>query len=131
MSRYVVDSSVILHFLTNGVGLPSNHELLAPTLARSEVLNALYGAVQRGELSEDVGREHLARFSEMRIRYLGDKVLRRRAWLLARELGWKSTFQAEYLALALLQTDALVTMDEDLAEAVTGVVELARVDDML
>ena len=73
MSRYAVDASVILHLLADGIELPSDHALLAPTPARSEVLDALYGAVRQGELSEEVGRQRLARFAEMKIRYLGDK----------------------------------------------------------
>jgi predicted nucleic acid-binding protein len=126
-----VDSSVLLHLLAENLSWSADHELLAPTLVRSEVLDALYRAVQRGELSQDVGRERLARFAEMKIRYLGDKVLRRRAWVLAKELGWESTFQAEYLALTQLQADGFVTMDEDLARRVAGVVKTARIEDLL
>ena len=130
MRRFVVDAGVILHFLAADIELPSHHELLAPTLVRSEVLDALYRAVLRGDQSEEVGRQRLARFAEMKIRYLGDKVLRRRAWLLAKELGWQSTFPAEYLALTQLQADAFVTLDEDLAQGVIGVVETARIEDL-
>lgn len=131
MSRYVVDAGVILHLLAEGIELPSNHALLAPTLVRSEVLDALYGAVRRGELADETGRERLARFAEMRVRYLGDKVLRRRAWLVAEELGWESTYRAEYLALTQLQADALVTMDKDLTQSVMGLVDVARIEELL
>jgi indolepyruvate ferredoxin oxidoreductase alpha subunit len=131
MSRYVVDASVILHLLAENIELPTGHQLLAPTSVRSEVLDSLYRAVQRGDLPEEVGRQRLARFAEMKIRYLGDKVLRRRAWELANGLGWDSTFPAEYLALTQLQADAYVTMDKNLAQSVAGVVETVGIEELL
>ena len=36
MSRYVIDSSVILHFLAEDLSCSADHELLAPTLVRSD-----------------------------------------------------------------------------------------------
>ena len=66
----------------------------------------------------------------MPIRFLGDAVLRRRAWEIADRLGWASTYDAEYLALTLLQADAFVTMDEALARVADGVVRLASIDDL-
>jgi predicted nucleic acid-binding protein len=64
----------------------------------------------------------------MRIRLLGDAVLRRRAWYLADQLGWASTYDAEYLALTQLQADAFVTLDARLAHSVDGVVRTATID---
>ena len=61
----------------------------------------------------------------MKIRYLGDKVLRRRAWQVAETMGWKSTHTAEYVALTLLQADAFITKDEAVARSVRGVVDIA------
>ena len=61
----------------------------------------------------------------MPIRLLGDAVLRRRAWDLADQLGWASTYDAEYVALTQLQADALVTQDGELARRVAGIVALA------
>ena len=59
----------------------------------------------------------------MPIRLLGDAVLRRRAWEVADQLGWASTYDAEYVALTLLQADAFVTLDAELARAVEGTVD--------
>ena len=42
-------------------------------------------------------------------------MLRRRAWELADQLGWASTYDAEYVALTQLQADAFVTLDAELA----------------
>ena len=64
----------------------------------------------------------------MPIRLLGDAVLRRRAWDLADQLGWGSTYNAEYVALTQLQADAFVTMDAELARRVEGIVPTATIE---
>jgi indolepyruvate ferredoxin oxidoreductase alpha subunit len=64
----------------------------------------------------------------MPIRLLGDGVLRRRAWDVANELGWASTYDAEYIALTQLQADAFVTMDAELARSVQGIVRTASIE---
>jgi predicted nucleic acid-binding protein len=74
----------------------------------------------------DAGRERLEQVGRLPIRLLGDLVLRRRAWDLADRLGWASTYDAEYVALTQLQADAFITLDEDLARSVQGIVETAR-----
>ncbi len=128
MTKYVVDAGVVLYLLEKNVELPTEHRLLAPTLIRSQVLDQLYRAVHVGEMSEAVGRDRLARFSEMKIRYLGDKVLRSVAWKVAQQLGWESTHKAEFIALTQLQADALVTLDEDFAKQVAGLVAVEPID---
>jgi predicted nucleic acid-binding protein len=127
MTRFVVDCGVVLKLASEDFELPAAHELLAPTLLRSQTLSALHEAVQRGELSADVAGERLARVGRIPIRLLGDAVLRRRAWEVADELGWSSTYDAEYVALTLLQADAFVTLDADLARQVKGLVRTAPV----
>jgi predicted nucleic acid-binding protein len=128
MTRFVVDAGAVLHLAGNDVEVDDAHELLAPTLLRSQTLSALHEAVQRGELPADVARDRLARIGRMRIRLLGDAVLRRRAWDIAEQLGWASTYDAEYVALTQLQADALVTLDPDLARRVDGLVATASID---
>ena len=59
------------------------------------------------------------------MRLLGDRVSRQTAWKLAREHGWETTFDAEYLAVTLLQADALVTVDPAMAKLAEGLVPLA------
>ena len=88
MTRFVVDCGVVLHLASEGIEVPAEHELLAPTLLRSQTLSALHEAVHRGEIPPDVALERLARIRVMPIRLLGDAVLRRRAWDLAERLGW-------------------------------------------
>jgi predicted nucleic acid-binding protein len=128
MTRFVVDASAVLHLASEGVKVRGSHKLLAPTLLRSQTLSAMHEAVQRGEIPADVARERLTRIGRMPIRLLGDAVLRRRAWELADQLGWDSTYNAEYVALTQLQADALVTLDPKLARSVKGIVETASID---
>ena len=128
MTRFVVDAGAVLHLASAGVEVPAEHELLAPTLLRSQTLSALHEAVQRGELPADVARERLTRIGRMPIRLLGDAVLRRRAWEVADQLGWSSTYDAEYVALTLLQADAFVTLDAKLARSVAEIVATASID---
>ena len=128
MTRFVVDSSAVLHLVRKGIDVPDEHELLAPTLLRSQVLSTLHEAVHRDEVAAEVARDDLARINRMSIRLLGDAVLRRRAWDLADRLGWASTYDAEYLALTQLQADAFVTLDADLARRAEEVVQIASID---
>jgi predicted nucleic acid-binding protein len=128
MTRFVVDAGAALHLASAGVEVSGKHKLLAPTLLRSQTLSALHEAVERGEIPADVARDRLARIRRMRIRLLGDAVLQRRAWDLADQLGWASTYNAEYVALTQLQADAFVTMDAKLARSVEGIVATASID---
>jgi len=128
MTRFVVDAGAVIQLASEAFELPAEHELLAPTLLRSQTLSLLHEAVQRGELPADVARQRLDRIGKMPIRLLGDGVLRRTAWKLADQLGWASTYDAEYVALTRLQADALITLDADLARRIDGVVPTASID---
>ena len=128
MTRFVLDATAVLQLASAGVKVPARHKLLAPTLLRSQTLSALHEAVQRGELPADVARDQLKRIGRMPIRLLGDAVLRRRAWELADQLGWASTYNAEYVALTQLQADAFVTLDAELARSVEGIVATASIE---
>ncbi|MGH8924362.1 MAG: hypothetical protein ACRDWA_06970 [Acidimicrobiia bacterium] len=116
-----------LHLVGAETEIPSAHELLAPTLVRSQTLSTLNEAVFRDEIPADVARERLRRIGRMPIRLLGDAVLRRRAWELADQIGWASTYIAEYVALTQLQADAFITLDTDLARSVKGIVTTASI----
>jgi predicted nucleic acid-binding protein len=128
MTSFVVDCGVVLHLASEGLEVSAEHELLAPTLLRSQTLSALHEAVHGGEIAADDALERLARIRAMPIRLLGDAVLRRRAWEVAEQLEWAETYDAEYIALTQLQADAFVTLDEGLARSVEGVVETASIE---
>ena len=127
MTRFVVDAGAVLHLASEQIEVSDAHKLLAPTLLRSQTLSALHEVVRRGNLPADVARERLARINKLPIRLLGDAVLRRRAWEIADQLGWASTYDAEYVALTQLQADAFVTLDEKLARSVEGIVTIAPI----
>lgn len=131
MTRFVVDAGAIIHLASAEFEVPNAHELLAPTLMRSQTLTILHEAVHRGEMPAEEALERLERIWGTKIRLLGDAVLRRVAWKLADQLGWASTYDAEYVALTQLQADAFVTLNAELARSLAGVVEIASIDDVV
>ena len=128
MTRFVVDCETLLRIAAGNIEVAAEHQLVAPTLVRSQALTALYQAARRGEISDAEGLERVTRINSLRVRFLGDKVLQRTAWKVADRLGWETTYDAEYVALTQLQADTFVTSDRDLARAVSGLVETATVE---
>ena len=125
MTRYVIGPDVAMRLAEERAVIGEEHQILAPTLLRSQLLSLLYSAVRRGEMTkEDAGRR-LDYVRGLRIRLLGDRVLQNVAWKVAEELGWSGTYDAEYVALTQLQADALVTLDGELAQAVRDLVTIA------
>jgi predicted nucleic acid-binding protein len=130
MSRFVLDAGAFTHLASERIDVAVGHELLAPTLVRSQTLALVHEAVHRGELDVDAGRDQLLRIWGMKVRYLGDAVLRGRAWDLAEKFGWASTYDAEYVALTQLQGDAFVTLDAELRRQVQELVRVASIDEL-
>jgi predicted nucleic acid-binding protein len=128
VTRFVVDSDTLLRIAAGEIEVAAGHGLVAPTLVRSQALSALYQAARRGEISAADGLEQVTRINSLKVRFLGDKVLQRTAWRIADQLGWETTYDAEFVALTKLQADVFVTSDRDLARAVSGLVETASVD---
>ena len=128
MPRYVIGPEVALRLAHDEVVIPDEHQLLAPTLFRSQVLSLLYRAVRHGELTKKDADRRLTYVRALRIRLLGDRVLQDVAWTIADTLGWPDTLDAEYVALTQLQADAFITLDAELAHAVKGLVRIAPID---
>lgn len=128
MTRYVVDAPALLQIASTGLRIHPDHRLVAPNSVRSESLSLLYDQVRRGELTEDEALRLHERLTEVKVRLLGDRVSRRTAWRIAREHGWDAIGNAEYLAVTLLQADALIALDESLARRASGIVPLASLD---
>ena len=128
VTRFVVDCGTLLRIAAGEIDVADGHKLVAPTLVRSQALSALYEAARRGEISADEGMELVTRINSLKVRFLGDKVLQRTAWRVADQLGWETTYDAEFVALTQLQGDAFVTSDAQLARAVSGLVETATID---
>ena len=128
MTRFVVDCDTLLRIAAGEIEVAPEHELVAPTLVRSQALAALYESARRGEITATDGMERVTKINSLKVRFLGDKVLQRTAWRVADQLGWETTSDAEFVALTQLQADAFVTSDGNLARAVSGLVETAAID---
>ena len=128
MTRFVVDCDTLLRIAAGEIEVAAEHQLVAPTLVRSQALTALYQAARRGEISAVDGLDRVTRINSVKVRFLGDKVLQRTAWRIADQLGWETTYDAEFVALTQLQADVFVTSDRDLTRTISGLVQTASAD---
>lgn len=128
MTRYVIGPEVAIRLANDQTVISDAHQILAPTLLRSQLLSLLYQAVIRGEMTKQGADQRLNYVRGLRIRLLGDRALQNAAWKVAEQLGWSDTFDAEYVALTQLQADALITTDGQLAQAVNGLVSVAPIE---
>jgi len=128
MTRYVIDAPTLLHIVANGVQVSDAHQLVAPNVIRSQALSLLLTAVRRGDLTESVALQRHERLTEVKMRLLGDRMSRRTAWKIARDQGWDTLNDAEYIAVTRLQADALVTVDPALAAKAGNLVPLAPLE---
>jgi predicted nucleic acid-binding protein len=104
---------------------------VAPNSIRSEALDLLLQRVRGGTLTEHAALDLHERITGVKMRLLGDRVSRRTAWQIARDRDWSTLAEAEYLAVAKLQADALITVNPDLVAKATGIVPLAPFTDLL
>ena len=115
MARYAIDAVTLVRLVTDDVPRRAEHQLVAPSAIRTDALSLLYAAVRRGEIAERAALDLHERMTSIKMRVLGDRVSRRTAWTLASE---------EYLAVCVLQADALVTVDPVMIARATGIVPL-------
>lgn len=127
MTRYVIGPDVALHLAHDQAVIRAEHQILAPTLLRSQLLSLLYQAVRRNEMTRKDAERQLDYVRGLRIRLLGDRVLQNIAWKVADQLGWPDTLDAEYVALTRLQADAFITLNPQLAAAVQDLVTVAPI----
>jgi predicted nucleic acid-binding protein len=130
MTRFVIDPPTLLQLAEVRDSVNQNHQLVAPNSIRSQTLDLILQRVRRGDLPEHAALELHERITEVKMRLLGDRVSRRMAWQIAREHDWSTLHDAEYLAVAKLQADALVTMNPELAAKAVGVVPLSSFADL-
>jgi len=131
MARFVIDPPTLLRLADGDHSVNPEHRLVAPNPIRSQTLDLLLQRVRGGELSEQAALELHERITEVKMRLLGDRVSRRTAWQIAREHGWNTLHDAEHLAVAKLQADALTTVNPELAAKAEGVMPLAPFTDLL
>ncbi|MEQ1700525.1 MAG: hypothetical protein ABMA25_10455 [Ilumatobacteraceae bacterium] len=130
MARYAIDAPTLLHLVQHGFE-GGEHQLVAPNAIRTDAFDLLFAAVSRGELTETAALALHERMTALKIRTLGDRVSRRTAWNLARDHGWDGLQHAEYLAVCVLQADAFVTVDPEMASRANGIVPLAPPDSLV
>ena len=77
----------------------------------SETLSGLHQQRYRGEVSDELADHVLRTLKSAPVERLDPPDLRARAWKVADDLGWAKTYDAEYVALALILDIPLVTRD--------------------
>lgn len=85
--------------------------LVAPPLMWSEARSAIHELVWRGAIRPDRGERAHARLAAAPVQRGEHERLGEEAWRVADELGWAKTYDAEYVALALLLGCRVVTID--------------------
>jgi predicted nucleic acid-binding protein len=131
VTRFVIDPPTLVQLAEVRHSVNPVHRLVAPNSIRSQALDLLLQRVRSGECPERAALEIHERITEVKMRLLGDRVSRRTAWQIAREHDWDTLHEAEYLAVAKLQADALITVNPELATKAADVVPLAPFTDLL
>ncbi|MGH1550378.1 hypothetical protein ACRAWB_14875 [Leifsonia poae] len=122
--RYAIDAPTLLRIVTDDMPVADDIRLVAPHSIRSDALDALLS----GDIAEAEARQLHTRMTELPIRVLGDRVSRWTAYQLALAHGWSTIADAEYLAVAKLQADTLVTVDAAMAARADGIVPVATLE---
>ncbi len=128
----VVDASVIVQVsLAGGALRPlESHELIAPSLLASEVTSILCEMAYRDEVPPDHARTAVARLMGLPIRYERPDGLPERAWDSRDRLAGPRSYDAEYLALALINDAPLFTIDERMRRGAGHVVPMPSPADL-
>jgi predicted nucleic acid-binding protein len=131
VTRFAIDPPTLVQLADGDCSVHPSHGLVAPNSIRSEALDLLLQRVRGGTLTEHAALDLHERITGVKMRLLGDRVSRRTAWQIARDRDWSTLAEAEYLAVAKLQADALITVNPDLVAKATGIVPLAPFTDLL
>jgi len=106
-------------------------DLVAPALLWSEVTSVLNEMCWRGEMSEELAKSAFDRLLSATISRRADASLYAAARDVAQELGWKKTYDAEYVALARLLDTKLVSRDERLRRGAGRLVTVVGPDEVI
>jgi len=131
MTRFAIDAPTALELAQRRDQISLEHQLVAPNSIRALALDILLHQVRIGEISEPQALSLHEQLTGLKIRLFGDRVARRTAWRIATENNLDSIRDAEFLAVAILQADALVTVVPDLALLAVNVVTLATLSDVI
>lgn len=130
-TRFALDAETARRIVADDPTLGARRALVGPAVLRSEVLSMLYREARVGLLDDREARSQLTGLATLRIRLLGDRVSRATSWRIARQLGWDDVRLAEYLAVASLQADVIVTADERLIAAADGIIPVSSYEELL
>lgn len=111
--RLVIDASVAIEVALSGGRLENlaGHDLVAPTLLRSEATSILAELAWRRTIPRAQARAALDHLLAIPVRQIDPDDHHAHAWELAESLGWAKTYDAEYVALAIHEAAPLVTLD--------------------
>jgi len=124
--RVVADASVALA-LAMAADRPawvSEVQLIAPHLLWSEALSVLRESVWRGAVPSAAALRVRRRLESLPIEPWAPAELRDHAWSVAERLGWATTYDAEYVALAELAGARLLTIDARLRRGAGRLIEI-------
>lgn len=114
----VVDASVAVELSLDRIGERASEalggeQLVAPPLLWSETPSVVHELAFRGDISQRLADRSLKRFlgGKIEIHESRPAGLAKGAFVLADELGWAKTYDAEYVALAQILGCRLVTID--------------------
>ena len=106
------------------------YPLQAPILLRSEVLAAIQGMEWRQEVSSELAELAVERLLKAPVRLARRAEVLTHARRLATSLGWAKTYDAEYVALAQISNEPLLTIDARLARRVRDIVDVRTPADL-
>lgn len=111
--RLVLDSAAALRaaMSAGARGSLAGHELIGPPLLWSEVYSAVHEAQWRRELDESSAAAVLRAFSALGVRRRAPARLYAEAFAVATELGCAKSYDAEFVALARLESAKVLTTD--------------------
>lgn len=109
----VVDATVALRAsgAENGFDELPSEGLVAPPLMWSEARSVLHELTWRGDVSQNDALATRDRLEACPVARRAPARLGDEAWRIADELGWAKTYDAEYVALAVLLRCRVVTLD--------------------
>lgn len=114
--RFVADANVLIELAGRDLLDEFAPRMAAPPFVRVETRSALHtDGVRTG--TSDYAREIQARIERAALEMLDDMQQGEEAWVIADELGWTKTYDAEYLAAARIHQLPIATNDKRVRRA--------------